>query len=229
MQSFMRHILLIVLLLSGVVPVQATQNWSIAPAKLTAPLVAQSVAQPPAEQYLFVELWVRVTGTGNLPLLCIDFPGYEFEPDTGELTPFFEEELPDLVPSDWGFVGRGSSRGGAAGCGAASGLTAVPSLPYTTTLGLATGRTDDWQEELRAVPVVLQAIAADGMLTATIDGTEVMLAPGEHWSTSAVADLVNEEFQGQYQVTSSVTNYGWQSRMAVEGAEQVIWLPLLMQ
>src|SRR5689334_3519429 len=88
--------------------------------------------QPPPGEYLFVETWTQVSGTGNLPQLCIDFPGYEFDPSSGALKPFFAATLPPLLPSAWGFSGGGESRTGAAGCGVSSSLTPIASLPFTT-------------------------------------------------------------------------------------------------
>jgi hypothetical protein len=199
------------------------------PAPEPATTAKPPVTQPPAGQYLFVEFWVAITGTGQLPMLCIDFPGYHFDEAQDRLIPFADAELPQLAASDWGLAGNGTSRAGAAGCGAAGGLEPVNSLPYTTTLNVATGEPDNYGVDLRAAPVALQAISAGGTLTTTIDGTEVLLAAGEDWSHTVTVDLETAEFTGQYQVTSSVTNYGWQSRTNIQRAEQFVWLPLLVR
>src|SRR5215211_3206963 len=122
---------------------------------------AAPATQPPPGEYLFVETWTEVSGTGKLPQLCIDFPGYEFDPSSGTLKPFFAASLPPLPPSAWGFSGRGGSRTGAAGCGAASALTPIASLPYTTTVGIGTGATREYGEQLRSATVELIAITAD--------------------------------------------------------------------
>jgi hypothetical protein len=177
-------------------------------------------------KYLFVELWTAVDGEGVLPALCIDFPNYRFDPATGQLQAYFRP-IPPLGPSDWGFAGSGQSRTRAAGCGSASGLQAVASLPYTTTVGIGTGATNEWGEELRYAPVVLHSVSASGVLSATIDGEAKALAPGQRWSKLVEADMATEDYHGHYWITSSVTNYGWQSRSLIEGQKQVFWLPLV--
>jgi hypothetical protein len=187
---------------------------------------ATPVTQPPPGKYLFVETWTAVSGTGNLPRLCIDFPGYEFDPSTGALKPVFADTLPPLLPSAWGFSGRGHSRTGAAGCGVASGLGPIASLPYTTTVGIGTGATGEYSEQLRYAEVELIAITTDGQLTATIDGESMTLAPGQRWSKVVGADLKNDMFDGHYEITSSVTNYGWHDRARIQGPTHFVWLPL---
>lgn len=186
---------------------------------------AVPATQPPG-QYLFVETWTQVSGTGNLPRLCIDFPGYQFDPSSGALRPFFANTLPPLPPSAWGFSGHGTSRTGAAGCGAASGLSPIASLPYTTTVGIGTGAVGEYTEQLRYAEVELIAITAGGQLTATIDGESVVLEPGQRWSKVVTADLKNDMFDGRYEITSSVTNYGWHDRARIQGPTHFVWLPL---
>lgn len=185
------------------------------------------VAKPPPGQYLFVESWTAVSGTGKLPQLCIDFPGYSFDTSSGMLAPFSGSALPPLLPSAWGFAGSGESRSGAAGCGAASDLRPIASLPYSTTVGVGTGTTSDYGEQLRSAPVELLAITADGQLTARIDGETVMLAPGQSWRKVVGADLKNDAFDGHYEITSSVTNYGWHDRASIHGPTQFNWLPMI--
>ena len=184
------------------------------------------LAVAPSDPYLFVELWLQVDGSGTLPRLCIDFPGYQFNPSTGVLEPFFGS-LPQLQPTDLGFAGRGQSRTGAAGCGAASDLTAIASLPYTTTIAVGTGETTEYGATTRAAPVVLESVDQDGTLSATIDGEHVTLTAGAQWLNVAEADLVNNQFNGHYILTSWITNYGWQSRARIVGQQQRIWLPIV--
>jgi hypothetical protein len=199
-------------------PAGAAQDLPIVPA-----------ARPPAGKYLFVEVWVHVDGTGKLPALMVDFPGYSFDPATGRLAPFFAEAtLPQLQTSDWGFEGRGMSRSRAAGGGVSSGLEVIAGLPYTTTVSIGTGATHSYGEQLRSAPVTLVAVAADGTLVADIDGERVVLAPGGRWSRLVTADLVNEQFDGRYLITSSVTNYGWHDRAQIAGIQWYIRLPAVL-
>jgi len=204
------QLLLIAALLSLIAP-------GSAPARAEAPLPGQ---------YLFVEIWFHVDGVGHLPSLCIDFPGYAFDQQTGRLAMFFQP-LPALAPGDGGFAGRGEQRSGAAGCGVGSHLATLASLPYTTTVTVGTGGTTGFGEERRAAPVVLQSVDGAGTLTADIDGERVTLAPGERWSRLVEADLVNQTYNGHYVMTSSVTNYGWQLRALIQGQQQFVWMPLV--
>jgi hypothetical protein len=190
---------------------------------------ATPATKPPPGEYLFVEIWTAVSGTGKLPRLCIDFPGYTFDRSSGALAPFFADTLPPLLPSEWGFSGRGMSRSGAAGCGTASSLEPIASLPYTTTVGIGTGTAGEYGEQLRSAEVYLIAIAADGQLTANIEGESVTLAPGQRWSKVVGADFKNDAFDGYYEITSSVTNYGWNDRARIKGPTHFIWLPLMSE
>jgi hypothetical protein len=188
---------------------------------------ATPATRPPPGEYLFVETWTAVSGTGKLPRLCIDFPGYTFDPSSGALAPSFASRLPPLLPSAWGFSGSGHSRTGAAGCGAASDLAPIASLPYSTTVAIGTGTAGEYGEQLRWAEVTLIAITADGQLTATIDGETVTLDPGQRWSKVVGAALKNDMFDGHYEITSSVTNYGWNDRAWIQGPTHFIWLPLM--
>jgi hypothetical protein len=142
------------------------------------------------------------------------------------MEPFFNS-LPPLMPSDWGFAGHGYSRTRAAGCGIASGLTAITSLPSTTTISIGTGGTVQYGEQQRAATVELHAIDANGTLSATIDGESVLLAAGQSWRKIVGADLKNDDYDGHYEITSSVTNYGWNNRSEIDGPTHFAWLPAL--
>ena len=200
---------------------------SITPAQ-AGPRAAAGVERPPAGKYLFVELWVEVSGTGNLPPYIIDFPGYRFDANAGTLTPFFSSQppLPALSPHSWGALGSGESRSGAAGSGISSNLGILPTVPYTTSIGVGDGTAGPHYEHMRAVAVLLRGVAADGTLDVVIDGAAQQLAPGAHWQKSVGADLVSAEYNGHYDVVSTVTNYGWQDRAGFDGPTQFAWVPL---
>jgi len=191
-------------------------------------LVHGARAAVPEGQYLFVELWVQVDGTGTLPALCVDFPQYEFNSRSGTLTPFFGE-LPPLAAGDIGFVGDGTSRRNAASCGASSSLQAVTGLPYATSIGVFTGTVSGYHEALIQVPATLDTVAADGTLTATIGGVQVVLAPGQVWAQVGTGDLVSGPYTGSYHVRSSLTNYGWRNRALIERPIRSVWWPVGMK
>jgi hypothetical protein len=95
-------------------------------------------------------------------------------------------------------------------------------------VSIGTGATHSYGEQLRSAPVTLVAVAADGTLVADIDGERVVLAPGGRWSRLVTADLVNEQFDGRYLITSSVTNYGWHDRAQIAGIQWYIRLPAVL-
>jgi hypothetical protein len=192
------------------------------------PRAASSVERPPDGKYLFVELWVEVSGTGNLPPYIVDFPGYRFDANAGTLEPFFTSQppLPALSPNSWGALGNGESRSGAAGGGIRSNLGILPTIPYTTSIGIGDGTAGPYTEHLRTATVVLRGVAADGTLDVVIDGEAQQLAPGAQWQKTVGADLVSTEYNGHYDVISTVTNYGWQDRAKFDGPTQFAWVPL---
>ncbi|MCL6432227.1 MAG: hypothetical protein K6V36_15430 [Anaerolineae bacterium] len=177
------------------------------------------VGDAPGDRFLFVETRVIVEGTGALPRLMIDFPAYTFDPETRTLRSFRGDRGISLDRSAWGFVGQGTVRRGDAGGGAASQLLPIPQLPFTTTVGVFTGKARDGLEELRQVPVVLQSVNPQGSLMAFIDGRRVILGRGASWSQVIEADVPTPEGKGHYRVTSSVTNHGWLDRSQLVPAE----------
>ena len=183
-----------------------------------------SVAQPPTATYLFVELWVEVAGTGNLPAYSVGSPGYQFNPPAGTLRPS-AGVIPPLHPSAWGYSGDGLSRSGAAGSGAESLLRVIPSIPYSTTLEIGTGTAGPAYEHTRSALVELRGVSEDGTLDAVIDGQQVSLVPGGRWQKTVAASLKTAEYDGRYELTSSVTNYGWQVRSLVAGPTEFVWVP----
>src|SRR5574341_817004 len=75
------------------------------------PTLAQSELIPPNNMYLFVEIWIAFDGTGTLPMKFVDFPGYEYDPATGELRLSGRGGAKaSLAPTDWGFTGMGEKR-----------------------------------------------------------------------------------------------------------------------
>ena len=181
------------------------------------------IAQPPQGKNLFVEVWSRVDGTGNLPMLAIDFPMYRFDPKAGTLAPFGGGPGFTLTSSDWGFIGHGESRTGAAGTGAASNLSAISTLPCSIDVALYTGELDASSQmpepARRKATVMLRAVTADGTLLAAVDGEQVTLAPGQSWSHQVEVEATSGEYNGRYIITSTFTNYGWQDRNLIVRSE----------
>jgi hypothetical protein len=201
---------------------QGSMTASATPLPPTPMADRQSTTQPPGGKYLFVEFWNKVDGTGKLPALAIDFPFYRFDPQAGSLKPFGPATAFTLAPADLGFFGHGTSRLGAAGTGAASGLDAISNLPYAIEIALPTGSiktaSDSPQEDWRQAHLKLLAVSPDGTLRLEIDGKPVTLPAGEKWSRTTEADVNVDKYNGHLVVTSTLTNYGWQDRARLTGA-----------
>lgn len=180
------------------------------------PFALEGISQPPDDKYLFVELWVETRGTGELPMVMIDFPRYEYDLTTGTLEILTRGKDVSLTPQDWGFVGQGESRSGAAGGGTSSILTPIRTVPFGTTISVFTGEMGEYAEELRTVPVKILAVNADGHILTEIDNEQIMLGLGESWSNRVKANVKTEQFDGEIVVMSSVTNYGWNERSKIQ-------------
>lgn len=180
-------------------------------------ITIEAISQPPDGKYLFVELWVNIDGSGNVPMTRIDFPGYTFNPDTGALKPFHSQPEPLLAADDWGLIGSGRSRHGDAGGGTSSQLIPFSTVPYTATIPLSTGTFAQYAEEMRDGFVELHTISNEGLLLAIIDGEQVALAPGESWVKEVTVSIATENFNGRYTIISAVTNYGWLDRTQITG------------
>ncbi len=156
------------------------------------------VIQVPEGEYLFVEYWTHsVLGT-NCEGLCIDFPTYYFDPQSGVLT----IDLPDptlvLAEDEIGYVGSGKSLGGVGG-GAFSDLTKIRQCPLTVY-----GAGAD---------VTLRYADETGAITLEREGEVIALEPGEAWVSDEEIEVWDWNGEGCV-VTSThyITNYAFQDR-----------------
>ena len=214
----------IVLLLSSLLALLARAPMAAGRQAHALQHLGNPVAHPPPGTYLFVELWVEVRGTGTLPPLIVEAPGYQFNPPTGVLLPTLQP-IPPLYPSSWGFAGHGTSRKGTAGSGTRSSLSVIPTMPYSTTLAIGDGTAGPEYEHTRTATVELLAADEDGVLLAQIDGARIELVPGGRWQKTVGADLKAAPYKGHYDVISSVTNYGWQVRRLAHAPTEFVWVP----
>jgi len=171
-------------------------------------------------KYLFIEILYEVVGSGSLPRQTIEFPTYAFDAAKGILsaTQYSRGRPVALHPGDWGLLGTGSRRSGSAGSGSGSGLERLTALPFSTDVTLATGRATDSGEATRQAAVKLQGATSDGMVEAVIDGERVVLAPGARWQRKSFVELTTVTHAGRYDMTSSVTNYGWLEQAKIQSA-----------
>ena len=191
-----------------------TSSTTISPGPT--PDAVTPVSQPPAGKYLFVEMRVRVDGSGNLPQIMVDFPEYVFNPATGVLASYRGAGLIQLPPEAWGFVGDAYSRTPAVGGGASTTVKPFASLPFSQTIELLEGAQPDGVERVRRAPVEIVAVSADGSVSLRIDGQQVRLVAGQTWTRDISASVSVGRYSGRYHVVSSVTNYGWLDRALIK-------------
>jgi hypothetical protein len=147
----------------------------------------------PEGEYLFVEYWTHSVMGVDCPGLCIDFPAYHFDPQSGELT-MYSPDPPLLSDDDIGYIGSGESLEGLCG-GACSRLTTIQSCPVT----------EDG--------ITLSYVDGTGTVTLEREGEEIVLEAGEAW----ISDEEVEDWDSMYPgcvVTSThrITNYAFQER-----------------
>jgi hypothetical protein len=177
-----------------------------------------AINKTPDGKYLFLEIWYDAVGSGNLPRQIIEFPTYAFDSAKGSLSPtqFSRGRLSALHQGDWGLLGTGSRRSGSAGSGSGSGLERLTALPFSTNVTLATGQASDSGETTRKAIVKLVGASSDGKVEAEIDGERVVLAPGARWQRKALVELTTVSHNGRYDLTSTVTNYGWLEQAKIQ-------------
>ncbi len=168
----------------------------------------EAVERPLEGKYFFVEIWVHMDGVS----MTISRSLYSFDPITGALTTRLNAEQFPL--ENWGFVGKGVSA-----LGSARGLTIVSSLPYENNIGVFTGNLDEYgNPEFKEVPIKLLELSTDGKLSLEIDGQSFILAINEKWEHSDETDFIRDGIEHHYQITSSITNYGWFDRNRIQYA-----------
>lgn len=159
------------------------------------------VIRVPEGKYLFVEYWTRdVLGEGCHPL-CVDFPTYSFDPQSGVLYLWLGN--PVLGDDDIGYIGSGLSLHGE-GCGASSRLSTVQSLPFSldgTTMPSLVNPHED---------ITLHHVDETGAVTLEREGEVIILDAGEAW-------VSDEEIRTWYEgcivtTTHYITNYAFQDR-----------------
>ena len=168
---------------------------TLTPTYIYLPLVCRNfplVIQVPEGKYLFVEYWTHSVLGVNCPILCIDFPTYHFDPQSGELTTYTTN--PPLLDDDVGYIGSGESLGGV-GMGASSHLIRIQWCP--------------WPED----GITLRYVDEAGTVTLEREGEVIVLEANETW----VSDEETEVWDGmepECVVTSThyITNYAFQDR-----------------
>lgn len=163
------------------------------------------VTQPPQGKFFFVQMWTHYEGVS----MTISRPLYGFNPTTYVLdTRLTANQFP---PEKWGLIGKGVSA-----IGAGSGLVIVSSMPYETQMGTFTGNVNNGTAEMKDVSIKILAISADGKLSLEIDGQPFILEVNEKWEYSNEANFMKDGLENHYQITSSITNYGWLDRSLIQ-------------
>jgi hypothetical protein len=143
--------------------------------------VADPTRAVPRGRFLVVEQWTDIAGAGCQELLAIDPPRYELTcpPDGGRCPWLWQAGAPDdariegltgafgaaefRLDEAAGIYATGTSIAGF-GSGVTSGLHPIRELPYDPGFLAA-----------------IHSVAADGTIVATIQGSDVSLAPGQSW------------------------------------------------
>lgn len=174
---------------------------------------AQIVLQRPEGRFLFVEVWRKIEGTGKVPGgPRIDRPTYSFDVQSKNLTVGHNSAESLLAPTDWGFLGEGTSLHGTAGGGIASAAMVIERLPVNTNLVVPTGNvTESDKPEFNTVSITLYSISVDGTIFLEVGGQSVVLKPDEAWTVTKEILYSSEQYSGVIIITSSITNYGWLS------------------
>lgn len=199
------HVILIVLVTGACGNATAvTTVTATIPTFYPAP-VPSATSKPLSKKFLFVEIWVKVIGTGIVGSTRVDKPLYFF--DNPEL---YLYGVKSLTSNDLGYIGQGTSMHGSAGGGVASTLTTFQQFPYQTSLTVSTGKMNElYSAELVAIPVTFLSVSEDGVIVVEINTNEIMLTPGESWIWTVDTPIFSDKYDGTIQVISSVTNYGW--------------------
>lgn len=161
-------------------------------------------------KYLFVCYWIHTEGTGNLPVIFIDFPTFSFDAETGNLK-LHSRFAKDLTKYQLGFFGMGQSRSGAAGSGIASRLIPINYLPFTTVVFRFIDFEDE-EEIYERIIFTIKQISMDGTIEVEIADMCLSLRAGEKWEHVVEKDVETSLGIGHIKVSHSLTNYGWLDR-----------------
>lgn len=187
-------------------PVRATEATTLTH-QVYLPLACKNfppVIHVPEGEYLFVEYWTHSVLGVDCAGLCIDFPTYDFDPQSGKLTvytAYYPEPAPMLGDDDIGYIGRGISLGGV-GCGASSNLTRIQQCPLS----------EDGMK--------LRDVDETGTIDLKHKGEVVVLEADEVWVSDEETEIW-EWLGAECVVTSThyITNYAFQDR------NKIIFLP----
>lgn len=155
------------------------------------------LVQVPEGEYLFVEYWTHSVLGVSCAGLCIDFPAYYFDPQSGKLaiyTTLPPEPALVLDDDDIGFVGSGTSLGGVGG-GASGSLTKIQQCPSS----------EDG--------ITLHYVDETGAITVEREDKVIVLEPYEVWVSDE--EVETWDWLGVGCVVTSthyITNYAFQDR-----------------
>jgi hypothetical protein len=147
-----------------------------------------------SKPYLFVEDFGiadgRVISGTDCPRVCIDFPFYGYNRDTGILWGVMNFDIGDSLLM---LLGHWQSLLNAAGCGTASGLSPVYRLPYPAA----------------AANVQYTHIRENGTLEFSLGDSAYVLPVNEHWSRTTVAQDTFGGCTVEKTETRTITNFGF--------------------
>jgi hypothetical protein len=190
--------------------IRASETLTLPP-QAYLPLVCENyppVIQVPEGEYLLVEYWTHSVLGANCEGLCIDFPAYSFNPQSGVLTIYPPDSSLVLADDEIGYVGSGESLSGV-GSGACSDLTKIQQCPLTTC-----GAGAD---------IALRYVDETGTTTLEREGEVITLEPGETWVSAEEIEVWDWNGEGcVVTCTHYIANYAFQDRdkiIYLEGGE----------
>ncbi len=163
--------------------------------------VTVAVTSSDVKPVLFLEHFTFQTGTqiaGFCAPICIDFPTYSFNQETRYLTSWTSFKLNDSALIVYG---SGLGLDGTAGCGAASGLTFVTTLPYSD----------------RSISI--NSLDENGTVHLSFGDSPITLAPGQSWVKDTTYIQTWPECESEITQSDRISNFGFLMPYQIRGSE----------
>jgi len=152
----------------------------------------------PPNKYVFIDHHIHTYGElieGSYPSLMVDFPTYNFNKETGSLSGMINFDINETLKAVYG---DGLSLSGAAGGGAATGLSGVYELPY------------------EKGGITILKIDSDGTAYIVYKGVSIILKNDEEWVNITSRVDIQETGKAKLTETDKIVNYGILDKSKIE-------------
>ena len=149
-------------------------------------------------KYVFIDHHIHTYGElieGSYPSLMVDFPTYNFNKETGSLSGMINFDINETLKAVYG---GGISLSGAAGGGAATGLSGVYELPY------------------EKGGITILKIDSDGTAYIVYKGVSIILKNDEEWVNITSRVDIQETGKAKLTETDKIVNYGILDKSKIE-------------